>query len=322
MLAPGGEATQLAEWARDTVCARQLYPAFVRELSAESGVPIDLRECGAIDLALDDAEWEALQTRRAVLDSLGIAPTELSSAEARQMVPALAGSEFRALWSAGDAVVSSLELKAALAVVLQRHNVEVREHTPISSCTWSDPGFKLRTPAHNQLPDADAVVIAAGAWSTGFEWPQASTGSGDPAREAFPIRGHLVFAQHEEGVLQPIVRHNHVYVFQRTNGALLSGSNEELVGFDRTINTDAVDEILARTKRILPSLFPDGASISWLGFRPGIKGSGPEVRRMGELPLWLAYGHYRNGILLAPHTAHRIATQIIEAFGVSTGGRL
>jgi glycine/D-amino acid oxidase-like deaminating enzyme len=31
------------------------------------------------------------------------------------------------------------------------------------------------------------------------------------------------------------------------------------------------------------------------------------------MALWLAYGHYRNGILMAPATAPRVAKSLIEA---------
>jgi glycine/D-amino acid oxidase-like deaminating enzyme len=36
---------------------------------------------------------------------------------------------------------------------------------------------------------------------------------------------------------------------------------------------------------------------------------------MGNTNVWLAYGHFRNGILLAPLTARRIATEITQEMG-------
>jgi len=102
-------------------------------------------------------------------------------------------------------------------------------------------------------------------------------------------------------------------VLQRTNGSVLAGSSEERIGFDREPKQEIFDNLLARTRRILPELFPQTPDASWIGFRPGIEDGGPEVRQYGELPLWLAYGHYRNGIMLAPHTAERIAASV-EAF--------
>ena len=37
------------------------------------------------------------------------------------------------------------------------------------------------------------------------------------------------------------------------------------------------------------------------------------IGRLGDTPLWFAYGHYRNGILMAPATARRVAAQITSS---------
>jgi glycine oxidase len=313
MLAPGGEITSLAPWASDTVASRQLYPSFVQELAEASGRAIDLRECGAVDVAMDDEEWAKLLQRKAVLAQLGVATEEISAGQARKLAPVLASGDFRALWCPGDGVVSALDIKEALACLLPLMGVRIREHCPVAACTWVGSGFRLRAPDGASLGHARTAVIAAGAWATSFEWPRDHSEEGVSTRDAFPIRGHLVSAPHSPGTLLPIVRRGHLYVFQRTNGAVLAGSNEEHVGFDRTPNQTAIDALIAKTRELMPSLFPAGADVSWLGFRPGITGSGPEVRRMAGLPLWLAYGHYRNGILLAPHTAAWVAGDILRA---------
>ena len=49
----------------------------------------------------------------------------------------------------------------------------------------------------------------------------------------------------------------------------------------------------------------------WIGFRPrSVEGDGPRIGRVEGTNVWLAYGHYRNGILLTPVTAQRIADEI------------
>jgi glycine/D-amino acid oxidase-like deaminating enzyme len=37
------------------------------------------------------------------------------------------------------------------------------------------------------------------------------------------------------------------------------------------------------------------------------------IGRLGDTCLWLAYGHYRNGILLAPATAARVSGEMATA---------
>jgi glycine oxidase len=49
----------------------------------------------------------------------------------------------------------------------------------------------------------------------------------------------------------------------------------------------------------------------WIGFRPRpVEGDGPHIGRVAGTNVWLAYGHYRNGILLTPVTAQRVAGEI------------
>ncbi len=51
----------------------------------------------------------------------------------------------------------------------------------------------------------------------------------------------------------------------------------------------------------------------WTGFRPGSERQGPTLGRVSGTNVWLAYGHYRNGILLTPATAHLVSRQILSA---------
>src|SRR5271169_5303526 len=51
MLAPGGEIAGRTPWAEFTLESLALYPAFVEELESETGLGIDYRRCGALEVA-------------------------------------------------------------------------------------------------------------------------------------------------------------------------------------------------------------------------------------------------------------------------------
>jgi glycine oxidase len=59
---------------------------------------------------------------------------------------------------------------------------------------------------------------------------------------------------------------------------------------------------------VMPHLVGTPATEIWVGFRPG--SDGVQLGRWGSGGVYLAYGHYRNGILLAPLTAERAALEI------------
>jgi glycine oxidase len=129
------------------------------------------------------------------------------------------------------------------------------------------------------------------------------------------VRGHLLGYQLEPGSLSAILRQGHTYILQRTNGFTIAGSSMENIGFDRQINPEIVCEIARRAEALLPALRDAAEPVSWIGFRPRADAHQPQIGRVANSNLWLAYGHFRNGILLAPATARRVATEITSSAG-------
>lgn len=150
------------------------------------------------------------------------------------------------------------------------------------------------------------AVLAAGAWSSEIEV------EGQSLPRAFPVRGHLVGYALEPHSLGPILRRGHTYLLQRSGGFTIAGTSSEEVGFDRTLNPVLVSDIHSRAAALLPRLAAGRSRRGWdFDRRPAT--SEPVVGRAGGMALWLAYGHYRNGILMAPATALRVAKSLIEA---------
>ena len=121
------------------------------------------------------------------------------------------------------------------------------------------------------------------------------------------MRGHLVGFDLEPGSLGPILRQGHTYVIQRSNGFTIAGTSSEQVGFDRQLDPEIVADIRARACELVPRLRSAPEPKAWLGFRPATAGFELSIGRLPDTRLWLAYGHYRNGILLAPATALRVS---------------
>jgi len=158
--------------------------------------------------------------------------------------------------------------------------------------------------------DYGAVVIAAGAWSGRIAVSHDGRLLALP--RTTPIKGHLIGFELEPGTLGPMLRRGHSYVLQRSNGFTVAGSTEEQAGFDRTVDPAICGEIHRNAAQLFPALDRATPSRRWIGFRPYSEG-GPHIGRVEGTNVWLAYGHYRNGILLAPLTAQRVAETILAA---------
>ena len=131
-----------------------------------------------------------------------------------------------------------------------------------------------------------------------------------------PIKGHLIGFQMEPGALGPVRRRGETYVLQRSNGFLIAGSNEQDIGFDRTVDAAICEDIHRRAAQLFSLLEHATPVKRWIGFRPRSATGDPHIGRMDGTNVWLAYGHYRNGILLTPVTAQRITEQINDEISI------
>ena len=114
-----------------------------------------------------------------------------------------------------------------------------------------------------------------------------------------PVRGHLVSFDLTPGTLGPILRRGSTYLLQRSSGLVIAGSSTEHVGFDRSLDPVVIADLRARAAELLPALAALRLAAAWTGFRPGIEADAPAIGRFRDTSIWMAFGHYRNGILLA-----------------------
>jgi glycine oxidase len=127
------------------------------------------------------------------------------------------------------------------------------------------------------------------------------------------MKGHLIGYDLPPGALGPIRRHGDTYVLQRSNGFVVAGSTMEDKGFDSTVDMAIVEDLAERAAALVPELMGLRPVRAWTGLRPQIAAEHPAIGRYGDSRLWLAYGHFRNGILAAPATAERIAAGVISS---------
>lgn len=305
MLAPGGEIEEPSELATLALESRRLYPRFIRDLESTSGCSIDFQERGALDVSYSAAELTQLERRAAVQSALGIASKPVTAHQVASFWPyvriaGLAGARFYP----DDAIVDPRNAVGALIGACQKLGVELVSHCSVSRATVGDTHVELRT-ERGQV-DRDLVIIAAGAWSSCIAVQGVPS---LPASE--PVRGHLIGYRQPAQTCPTIVRRGHTYLLQRANGLLIAGATSERVGFAREIDTLAAQSLASEASFVFPHLGETTPMETWIGFRPG-----SERLQLGgwhSPRLLLAYGHYRNGILLAPVTAQRVVEVVIAS---------
>lgn len=307
MLAPGGEFDSLSELAKLAIASRRLYREFVRGLEEAAQLAIDYQECGALDLAYDTAHWKALLRRAEQQASFGVPSKALSATQVTTFWPRVHAPDLvGALFYPEDSIVNPRELMLALSAACRHLGVELAENSSVVSAEIAPEGVTLNTEGRTR--QFDALVIAAGAWSSTIHIESSQINNVPPLPLSRPVKGHLIGFQQPAQTCNTIVRHGHTYLLQRANGLLIAGASVEDAGWDRGIDLKIVASLAKEAAFVLPHLTETGPSETWIGFRPASDtlyiGSWHSSR------LYLAYGHYRNGILLAPITAQMIESEI------------
>ena len=157
--------------------------------------------------------------------------------------------------------------------------------------------------------------MAAGAWSADGVL---TSEAGAPAVR--PVKGQLLELRVRRGLPPPatrVIRTPRCYVVTRSDGRVVVGATMEERGFDTAVTVDGVYRLLEAAMEVLP----DVAELELVGARVGLRPATPDGRPViaaGQRDglLW-ATGHGRNGVLLAPLTAKRIAAALRDRAGVA-----
>lgn len=291
MLAPHHEAEDDGPLWRLCVAGWEYWPEFLRELGAAAAA-LDWRAGGGWIRAWDAAELAQLERRHAWLRAAGVEVQRWSPAALARACPGLdpgAG----ALWLPGGQVDPRRLLerwRAALAAL----GVEERSGRPVLALSAGEVRL-----ADGERLSADAVVLASGAWTprlaawAGLELPGQPV-QGQLVRLAGPCR------------LPGFVREGARYLLSRSDGSVVVGATMAERGFDRSEDPQAVAELAAWARRVVPSLGASAITESWTGLRPRLAHGLPVIARVRP-DLWVATGHFRNGVLLAPLTGRLVA---------------
>jgi glycine oxidase len=298
MLAPVTEADFGEEGPlRVNLAGRERWPSFAAELEEQSGLPTGYRESGALVVAADRDDAEALRRLHDFQRTLGLEVDWLPASRCRRLEPGLSPRIAGGILAPQDGSADPRATGAALAAVVEELSlgteVEAIEHDGVRVTG-------VRTAAGPI--DCGQVVVAAGAWSAAL-----APGEAPPVR---PVKGQILELRARGAMPDPlerVVRTPRCYMVARGDGRLVLGATVEEQGFDTTVTADGVYRLLEAAWEVLPEVGELELVAARAGLRPGTRDNAPVVGP-GELEglVW-ATGHWRNGVLLAPLTGDVVA---------------
>ena len=272
--------------------SRDLYPDWSVALAEETGFGVGWRRTGIVRCGppdeLDLYRWQSA----AGLPLERMEPAEVSRRTAGRAAPDLSG-----LFFPDDAVVDSRLLVRTLRQSLVERGVEVREGVAVTRFRVEGDGCRGVDTTAGTL-SAARTVDAAGAWA-----------NLDPALSfsvpVEPVAGQIVELT-DDGIFPTVLGSEEVYLVPRGR-RILVGATVERTGFRKEVTAAGIAGLLSAAIGLAPSLAKSRVTGSWAGLRPGTP---DDLPILGESPiagLFLAAGHFRNGILLAPLTALLLA---------------
>jgi glycine oxidase len=300
-----------------------LYDGFIERVRESSGLPVEYDRSGSLQVALNDEETRALRAFAAGLDRDNVPHSTLCPRDARALEPGLSDRVASALLipSHGYVVVSALvpalvRAAEALGVTFASEGVE----------TIASDGDVVRVVTDQRTIPSQAVVVAAGSWSSRLEMAEA----GGRVLPVTPVRGQLLHLKqprrpashviwHDASDRGPVYAHasalklGPAYVVPWADGSVLVGATVEDVGFDERQTPEAVAGLRAESAALLPETANAVLHDVRVGLRPATPDGLPLVGPSSAMrQVCYATGHHRNGALLAPLTAMLVADLLLD----------
>ena len=273
-----------------TASAR-MYPEFAQELQCESGMHVDLRDHGTIVFPPP----EHLHERP------GFTLASLLPVPVAELEPALAEPN-RPAFYLKERSVDPRALSAAAWKTAKRRGIDFSSGDEVTAVTVIDGRATGVTTAKTAF-QAAKIVNCAGAWS-GQIGPHSF-----PTR---PVKGQMLcLLMPERTLVKHVIRSPEAYLIPRSDGRLLVGATVEEAGFDKRTDLATIQGFHRAAVDLVPELRNGKILEDWAGLRPGTPDALPILGATTTPGYYVATGHFRDGILLAPITAE-VMTAVIQ----------
>ena len=301
VLAPYIEARERGPLFDLAIRSLAMYDGFVAQVMEQSGVDIEYRRCGTLELAVDPSA----RRQELPLDAGDV--RWITGDEARRLEPALPTSIEGALLAPAHGYVAVTALTEALSWAALRHGVEIETGRRVIDIRRAAGHLRLTTDDGTNW-ETPSVVLAAGSWS-------GAVGVTEPAAlDVRPIRGQLLRLGWRGVPITRVLWGPDCYLVPWQDGTVLVGATVEEVGFDERATAAGVRDLLDAVCELLPEAWGATFLEARVGLRPATTDGLPIIGPSEQLEgLVYATGHYRNGILLAPLTAALVADLILDA---------
>jgi glycine oxidase len=283
-----------------------MYGEFVSELEGFTGEAVDYQTEGAIAIAMTADEAADLKDLYEYQRARNLPVRWLSGESVRELEPGISSYATAGIQCEMDHQVDPRRLVQAVKAAFVKSGGTLLEHTAVTDLRAT--GGPVTVIAGDKEFRGKRVVVAAGAWSGLL--PGLPESIRPPVR---PVKGQAFSVRRKDPeFLRHLVRTPRCYMGPKSDGRIIVGATVEEMGFNRDLTAGGFYDLLRAAWEALPGIYELPIHEMWCGFRPGSRDNSPIMGETKIPGVFLATGHYRNGILFAPVTAHYMSKTILE----------
>ncbi len=282
--------------------SQSMFPAIASELLEYTGIDIEFVNKGMLKIAETEDMAVNLKNQVVFQRSWDSSIQWLDSNELLQMEPNLAPTVAGAMYLPNDGHVQPTKLALAFAKAAVHFGAEIRENTAVHA--FIDENGRV-TGVHTSTGEiyCEQVIVAAGAWAaklmreTGIDLP------------VYPVKGECFSVKPEKPLINTtIFSDKRCYFVPKRNGEIYIGATVVENTFENNVTAGGIATLIDRAMKIVPNLHKAKWERVWSGIRPQTADGIPYIDEHPDLNgLFIAAGHFRNGILLSPLTGVLVA---------------
>ena len=279
----------------------EMFPPMIKEIEEASGIDVEYKVPGMIRTARSQKAARALHKAAKKSPELEwVEPAVL-----RELEPSLTHDIAGATFSEGDADLNPGRLANAFAVAAERAGAEVHRGTMFTGLKKDGRRIDGVVTNTGTVTDIDAIVLAAGPWTESLTM---RLGAKLPSP---PMRGQMIAYRSKS--LRHAIWGDDGYLVPKPRGYLWVGATVEDVGFRKKTTERGLAGLRRMAADLVPRLRHAKVASSWAALRPGSPDGMPVIGRFpGKKNVFLATGHFRNGVLLAPVTGALVADLVLN----------
>ncbi|PAF20385.1 glycine oxidase ThiO [Terribacillus saccharophilus] len=279
--------------------SQEMYEEAETDIRSLTGIDIERRTGGLMQLVFNEEEKEMLLSQFSSLKGV----TWLDCPTVTKKMPGLSKSVLGAFHMAEDVHVTPEIACRGFHTAASMLGARINAYTSVDEIVKESDHYRLRTSKGEW--QAERVVIASGVWSNAL---LQRSGLGTPI---FPVKGECIAVTNTQTPLTCSLFHDQHYIVPRNNNELIIGATKVKNDWSTEPTLGGLQTIVEKARKMLPEVDKMPFLRSWAGLRPQTSDGKPLI---GEHPkmkgLFIAAGHQRNGILLAPATGKMICDLI------------